>query len=54
MDKSINKKNIFSSLEEYEAKVSEKIGDKVSLFTKIMLDNDINYKLIYMEKKLSR
>ena len=53
MDKSINKKNIFSSLEEYEAKVSEKIGDKVSLFTKIMLDNDINYKLIYMEKKLS-
>ena len=53
MDKSTNKKSMFSSLEEYEAKVSEKIGDKVSLFEKIMIDNDINNKLLYANKKLT-
>ena len=53
MDKSTNKKSMFSSLEEYEAKVSEKIRDKVSLFEKIMIDNDINNKLLYANKKLT-
>ena len=53
MDKSTNKKNMFSTLEEYEAKVSEKIADKVSLFSKIMIDNDINHKLLYVNEKLT-